>query len=87
MDRYSNPGHRRDRAVRDATDPIHPRHHCGVGPVDVQGVDAYPGVVLSALNLLNVPFGTMLGIDGLWVLLSRAVEKLFDGTGHLAVAS
>ncbi|MBI2834745.1 MAG: hypothetical protein HYX76_10015 [Acidobacteria bacterium] len=50
-------------------------------------MDAYPGVVLSALNLLNVPFGTMLGIDGLWVLLSRAVEKLFDGTGHLAVAS
>jgi hypothetical protein len=34
-------------------------------------------VVLSALGLFNVPFGTVLGIYGLWVLLSRATASLF----------
>jgi hypothetical protein len=28
------------------------------------------GVVVSALNLLNIPFGTIVGIYGLWALLS-----------------
>ncbi len=35
------------------------------------------GVVLSALNLLNFPFGTALGAYGLWVLLSKETEPLF----------
>ena len=35
------------------------------------------GVVLSALNLLNFPFGTALGAYGLWVLLSKESEPLF----------
>jgi hypothetical protein len=35
------------------------------------------GLVLSILNLLNVPFGTALGIYGLWVLLTRDTERLF----------
>ncbi len=34
-------------------------------------------IVLCALELLNVPFGTALGIYGLWVLLSRETEPLF----------
>ncbi len=34
-------------------------------------------IVLSALNLLNVPFGTALGIYGLWVLLQAETERLF----------
>lgn len=34
-------------------------------------------LVLSGLNLLNVPFGTALGLYGLWVLLSRDTERLF----------
>ncbi|MEK7407092.1 MAG: hypothetical protein AAB225_18625 [Acidobacteriota bacterium] len=34
-------------------------------------------IVLSALNLLNIPFGTALGIYGLWVLLSDATQPLF----------
>lgn len=34
-------------------------------------------VVLSALHLFNVPFGTALGIYGLWVLLSNEGQKLF----------
>jgi hypothetical protein len=35
------------------------------------------GIVLSALNLINVPFGTILGAYGLWVLLSKDTERLF----------
>lgn len=34
-------------------------------------------IVLSAISLLNVPFGTALGIYGLWVLLSKEGEALF----------
>jgi hypothetical protein len=34
-------------------------------------------VVLSALGLVNIPFGTVLGVYGLWVLLSRATGPLF----------
>jgi hypothetical protein len=34
-------------------------------------------IVLSAIHLLNVPFGTALGIYGLWALLSREGEALF----------
>jgi hypothetical protein len=35
------------------------------------------GIVLSALNLLNIPIGTALGIYGLWVLLNGETERLF----------
>ena len=34
-------------------------------------------IVLAALNLLNFPFGTLLGIYALWVLLSKDTERLF----------
>ncbi|MGH9668409.1 MAG: hypothetical protein ACRD9L_28645 [Bryobacteraceae bacterium] len=34
-------------------------------------------IVLSALDLLHVPFGTALGIYGLWVLLSADGEAVF----------
>ena len=37
-------------------------------------------IVLSVLNLINIPFGTLLGIYGLWVLLSRKIGPLFDAT-------
>ena len=35
-------------------------------------------IVLSVLNLINIPFGTALGIYGLWVLLSQNTAPLFD---------
>jgi hypothetical protein len=35
-------------------------------------------IVISALDLLNIPFGTALGIYGLWVLLNRETEQLFQ---------
>jgi hypothetical protein len=35
------------------------------------------GLVLSALNLIQIPIGTVLGIYGLWVLLHKDTERLF----------
>lgn len=34
-------------------------------------------IVLSAFHLLNIPFGTALGVYGFWVLLSPETEALF----------
>ena len=36
------------------------------------------GIVLSAISLINIPFGTIIGVYGLWVLLSKETERLFD---------
>jgi hypothetical protein len=36
-------------------------------------------IVLSALELLSIPFGTALGIYGFWVLLSVEGTRLFEG--------
>jgi hypothetical protein len=36
------------------------------------------GIVLAILNLFNIPFGTLLGIYALWVLLNKQTERLFD---------
>ena len=37
-------------------------------------------IVLSVLNLINIPFGTLLGIYGLWVLLAEDTARLFGAT-------
>ncbi|MBI3696140.1 MAG: hypothetical protein HY238_15045, partial [Acidobacteria bacterium] len=34
-------------------------------------------IVLSAIDLIHVPFGTALGLYGLWALLSKEGEQLF----------
>lgn len=34
-------------------------------------------IVLSAFELFSIPFGTALGIYGLWVLLNRETEQIF----------
>jgi hypothetical protein len=34
-------------------------------------------IVLSALDLFNIPLGTALGIYGFWVLLNKETEQLF----------
>jgi len=36
-------------------------------------------IVLSALNLFNVPVGTAIGIYGLWVMLNQETEAMFRG--------
>ncbi|HEY2934032.1 MAG TPA: hypothetical protein VGK99_20010 [Acidobacteriota bacterium] len=35
-------------------------------------------IVISVLNLLNIPFGTVVGAYSLWVMLSRDTERLFS---------
>jgi hypothetical protein len=42
-------------------------------------------IVVSALNLMNVPLGTALGVYSLWVLLNQDVELLFRTTASPAV--
>jgi len=37
------------------------------------------GIVLSGFELIHVPLGTILGIYGLWVLLSAEGSMLFSG--------
>jgi hypothetical protein len=41
-------------------------------------------IVLSILELLNVPFGTVLGIYGLWVLFTADGARLFEESGMAA---
>lgn len=50
----------------------------GVGLVKFKAWARILGLVLSALNLLNFPFGTALGVYGLWVLLNKDSEALFS---------
>jgi hypothetical protein len=38
------------------------------------------GIVLCALNLINIPLGTIMGAYGLWVLLNSETQRLFEGT-------
>jgi hypothetical protein len=35
------------------------------------------GIVVSALSLIHLPFGTALGVYGLWTLFHRDTERLF----------
>lgn len=45
-------------------------------------------IILSALHILNFPFGTALGVYGLWALLSPEISSLFQSpqvrTGYQA---
>jgi hypothetical protein len=34
--------------------------------------------VISLLNLFNFPFGTVLGVYGLWVLFAKDTEGVFQ---------
>jgi len=36
-------------------------------------------IIVSILHLLNFPFGTALGVYGLWVLFSDQARRLFEG--------
>jgi len=51
----------------------------GYGLLHLKPWSRVVGIVLSALNLINIGFGTVLGLYGLWVLLNRDTERLFEG--------
>jgi|KBSMisStaDraftv2_1062788.scaffolds.fasta_scaffold32265_5 hypothetical protein len=41
------------------------------------------GIVISIIGLMMIPFGTLVGLYGLWVLFSKDTERLFDPAGPL----
>jgi hypothetical protein len=49
----------------------------GVGLLNFRPWARILGIIISAIELIQVPFGTALGIYGLWVLLSQGTEQLF----------
>jgi hypothetical protein len=49
----------------------------GFGLISMRPWARVLGIVLSAIELLHFPFGTLLGIYGLWVLLNAETERLF----------
>ena len=49
----------------------------GIGMLQFRPWGRILGIVISALDLVHVPFGTALGIYGLWALLSPEGERLF----------
>lgn len=50
----------------------------GIGLLNYRPWARSIGMVLSIINLLNFPIGTVLGIYGLWVLLSPETDPLFS---------
>lgn len=51
----------------------------GIGLFGLRPWARIAGIVLSMLALIMIPFGTLLGIYGLWVLFSKDTERLFAG--------
>ncbi len=49
----------------------------GIGLCNLRPWSKILAIVVSVLHLLNFPFGTALGIYGLWVLLSHDTQKYF----------
>ena len=52
----------------------------GIGLLNLRPWARVLGIVLSALTLLHIPVGTVLGVYGLWVLFSHDTERLFAAT-------
>ena len=50
----------------------------GVGLMSYQPWARILTIVLSVLDLMSIPFGTALGIYGLWVLLTAEGARLFE---------
>jgi hypothetical protein len=52
----------------------------GVGLLRLRPWARIAGIVVSIMSLIAVPFGTVLGAYGLWVLFSKDTERLFSPT-------
>ena len=50
----------------------------GIGLIQRRPWARVAGIVLSILGLMMVPFGTIVGVYGLWVLFSKETEQLFS---------
>jgi hypothetical protein len=49
----------------------------GVGLLKFRAWARVLGLILSILLLIHVPFGTIVGVYGLWVLLTAETEQIF----------
>jgi len=50
----------------------------GIGLLQFRSWARIVVIVLSAIDLINVPIGTALGIYGFWVLMNKETEALFE---------
>ena len=50
----------------------------GIGLINFRPWARIAGIVLCILSLILIPFGTLLGAYGLWVLFSKDTERLFS---------
>jgi hypothetical protein len=50
----------------------------GIGLLSFQPWARILTIVLSVLDLMNIPFGTVLGVYGLWVLFNADGTRLFE---------
>ena len=49
----------------------------GVGLLQRRAWARVAGIVISLFNLFNFPFGTLIGVYGLWVLFAKDTERVF----------
>jgi len=49
----------------------------GIGLLRLRPWSRIAGIVISIIALMMVPFGTIVGAYGLWVLFSKDTERLF----------
>ena len=52
---------------------------CGWGLLKHRRWGRVLGIVLAAVALIQVPYGTVFGVYALWVLFNKKTEVLFDG--------
>jgi hypothetical protein len=50
----------------------------GYGLINYKAWARIVGIILSAISLINIPIGTIIGAYGLWVLLNKDTERLFN---------
>ena len=50
----------------------------GIGLIQHRPWARIAGIVLSILGLMMIPFGTIVGVYGVWVLFSKEAERLFS---------
>jgi hypothetical protein len=58
----------------------------GYGLLNFKPWSRIVGIVLSAISLIFVPVGTIIGAYGLWVLLNKNTEQLFN-TGPIVTST
>ena len=50
----------------------------GIGLIQLRPWARIAGIVLSILGMMMIPFGTIVGVYGVWVLFSKDTERLFS---------